>query len=124
MRTDARILGILLTLALVVVPFGCFGAKTVTTTKPTGSTATPTPTEVVIDISSAYANPGVCKGTKFVWVNVDNKTHTVTNDEYAPYFEFFIAPRESVHFDLSGRPGVYVYHCRLHPNETAELIVP
>ncbi len=132
MKTKASILGMFLTLALVGVPFGCFGStKTVThtdTVEPTqgtltGSTATSTSKEVAITISSAYAEPGVCQGKIFVWTNVDNKIHTVTNNKYEPNFEFFLGPGESVKLDFSAHPGVYIYFCRIHPNETAEIIV-
>jgi plastocyanin len=98
------------------------------TNVPTTGTSIPTVTtdpnkEIVILISSAYADPGVTNGRKFEWVNIDNKTHTVTCDEYEPNFEFVIKPGESAHFDLTDYPGVYYYWCREHINETAELIV-
>jgi plastocyanin len=129
MKTKARVLGMLLTLVLVIFPSGCSGStRTVThtdTVAPTQGTLTgSTSKEVAITISSGYAEPAVGQGRIFVWTNVDNKTHTVTNDKYEPYFEYFIGSGETVRFDLSAHPGVYLYYCRIHPNETAEIIVP
>ena len=103
--------------------------KTTTSTNvTTKATFIPVPTtkangEVVILVTSAYAQPGVVNGKKFVWTNMDNKTHTITCDEYEPNFEFVLKPGESGHIDLTGFPGLYCYWCREHPNESGEVVV-
>lgn len=103
--------------------------KTTTSTNiTTKATFIPIPTtnangEVVILVTSAYAQPGVVNGRKFVWTNTDNKIHTITCDEYEPNFEFELKPGDSAHIDLSGSPGVFYYWCREHPNEMAEVVV-
>ena len=101
---------------------------TISSIIPTKETSIPTGTknaddEVIILVTSAYAQPGVVNGRKFVWTNMDNKTHTITCDEYEPNFEFTLKPGESGHMDLTGLPGLYCYWCREHPNESGEVVV-
>jgi plastocyanin len=89
----------------------------ITTTAASNSSA------IIINITSAYADPRVVQGKSFIWFNRDNKIHTVTNEEDGPTFVFVLAPGQSVQYDFGNFKGVYRYLCALHPNETAELIV-
>jgi plastocyanin len=142
MRIVCNVLGILLTIVVVVVPFGCKNTTntqdtivpissitptSVTTTKTLPPTTTLAPATnangfIIIDISSAYADPAHVKGTKFVWINEDDKMHSVTNDEYEPCWEFVLDSRESKEFTIT-TPGSYVYFCKFHDAEYAEIVV-
>jgi plastocyanin len=76
----------------------------------------------VIIIGGGYADKVsyVAPNQTFRWVNQDHLTHTVTS-QYG-LFDATLNPGDSFQFEIY-YPGVYVYYCKLHPNETATLIV-
>lgn len=61
------------------------------------------------------------KGTTVTWTNNDGVPHTVTSDDGA-FDSGPIAPGESYTFTFAD-PGVYAYHCQIHPSMTARVLV-
>jgi plastocyanin len=60
-------------------------------------------------------------GTTVRWTNDDATNHTVTSDT-AGLFDLALAPGVSreYRFDV---PGIYTYHCKIHPDMTGKVIV-
>ncbi len=56
----------------------------------------------------------ISKGTKVVWTNNDNVTHTVTADKDGP-----MSPelkKGDSYSDIFTEVGTFSYHCSIHPN--------
>jgi plastocyanin len=89
-------------------------------------TEPPVTGQVVIIIGGGYADPFayVKAGVKFKWFNQDHETHTVSryDNEVVGYFDYSLNPGASVEHGIEF-PGTYEYHCLLHVNEVATLVV-
>jgi plastocyanin len=79
---------------------------------------------VSIAIKNFAFNPSqitVKAGTKVTWTNNDSATHTVTSDN-GTFNSGDVNPGGSYSFTFTN-PGTYQYHCSIHPNMTASVIV-
>jgi plastocyanin len=85
----------------------------------------PTPsTNVSIVISNFAFNPTsltIKKGTKVIWTNQDNTSHTVTGDNGGPA-SGTLASGNSYSFTFN-QTGSFSYHCSIHPFMTASVTV-
>ena len=136
MKSKLLILAMLITIALVGFPSACGGATTTITQTVTITASTPTvtvttypPAEppaagmVVIVIGGGYAD-GVAyvdPGAKFMWINQDHESHTVTSDRIPPAFDFTLAPGQSVVTSID-QEGDYLYYDKLG-NGQAKIVV-
>jgi plastocyanin len=95
--------------------------STIVTSTPSTSAIT---TGSVIIIGAGYANQitAVHANEKISWVNKDQKTHSVTANDGMFFIDAILKPGDTYEFSY-GEPGVYIYHCTLHPNEQARLII-
>jgi plastocyanin len=64
----------------------------------------------------------VAPGTTVVWTNKDSVAHTVTSDTGAWADSGNLATGATFSHTFS-TPGTYRYHCAIHPNMTATLVV-
>jgi plastocyanin len=60
-------------------------------------------------------------GTTVTWINQDEDAHTVTAED-GRFASPGLDQGEQFSYRFSA-PGVYVYHCALHPHMTARIIV-
>ncbi|MDE1925124.1 MAG: cupredoxin family copper-binding protein [Patescibacteria group bacterium] len=60
-------------------------------------------------------------GTKVTWTNNDSVAHTVTSNTGA-FDSGTLNPGSAYSFTFS-TPGTFSYHCRIHPNMTATVVV-
>ncbi len=77
-----------------------------------------------IDIASfafAPAEVTVKAGTKIVWTNQDDANHQVHDDNGA-FLSDIVGKGGTVEVDYSA-PGTFTYHCHVHPNMKATIIV-
>ena len=63
----------------------------------------------------------VAAGTTVTWTNEDSATHTATGDE-DEFDTESIGNGESGEFTFE-EPGTFAYHCDIHPNMTASVVV-
>ncbi len=75
----------------------------------------------IADFRFAPAVLEVRRGTEVRWVNEDEEPHTVTADGGA-FASRGLDAREVFAVTLS-RPGTYRYHCALHPQMSAVVVV-
>ena len=91
----------------------------------TGAAATPATAHVSIkDLQFGPKTLNVTSGTKVTWMNHDNETHTVTANPGDPV-EFDagnVKPGASVSVTFT-KPGTYQYHCNIHTDMTATIVV-
>lgn len=78
-----------------------------------------------VEIEDFAFRPGtivVPVGTIVEWKNRDSVRHTVTSDEAGLFDSGALQPDERFEhrFDV---PGVYSYHCSLHPSMTGTVVV-
>ena len=68
-------------------------------------------------------NISVKAGTKVTWTNNDSATHTITetDDKTGPN-SGNVAPGSSYDFTFT-KPGIYHYHCAIHPSMTGTVTV-
>ena len=106
MRTIA---GVVLVLALVVVP-------------PAGSASKPKPLDVAVQFS-AYgpSQLDVLPGQAVKWSNVSPRTHTVTSDT-GLFDSGHMGPGSRFTF-VFNQPGIYRYHCAIHSSIVGEVDV-
>ena len=87
---------------------------------------TSTPVDAtVVSIKNFSFNPGtlvVKTGTTIVWTNNDSMAHTVTSDAGGAFDSGNLAPGQSFSHTFSD-VGSFAYHCAIHPNMKAEIIV-
>jgi plastocyanin len=126
----------LLAVGLLVLLAACGGTTTTTpastpTTAPATPTTAPASTPSTAPSSSGNSvtimnfsfNPKsltVKVGTKVPWKNHDSLTHTVTADQGA--FNSTVPSGSSVSFTFT-KAATYAYHCMIHPNMTATIVV-
>ena len=116
-------------LGTLVLAASCGGGSSSTPTMPsTPSTGNNngTPVSIVagaqVLTTTAYApNPlTISAGTTVTWTNNDRTTHTATSDSGA--FNGTLAPNAQFSFTFANK-GTFSYHCSLHPNMVASVIV-
>jgi plastocyanin len=61
-------------------------------------------------------------GAVVVWMNQDNIQHTVTSDDETSFASSLLGSGDtfSHRFD---EPGIFPYHCSVHPSMTAQVVV-
>lgn len=77
-----------------------------------------------VDIAGFAFDPSsltIEAGSTVTWTNSDAATHTVTSDD-GTFDSGDLANGESFSFTFD-EPGTYTYHCEIHPDMTAEIIV-
>jgi plastocyanin len=133
-------LGVVLALALLASACSSDSADETTTTASapattttaaaptTGAPTTEAPTTTAgggaINIANFTFNPGnitVAVGTTLTWTNGDGPSHTTTSDEEG-WDSGVLASGDS--FELVfDTPGVFTYHCSIHPSMSATVTV-
>jgi len=107
------------------MPAGQTQTPTQTTTAAPAPVTTPTtPQAVSVAISNFTFSPGqitVKAGSKVTWTNSDSVAHTVTSNNGA-FNSGTLNPGSSYSFTFN-TPGTYNYHCAIHPNMTATVVV-
>jgi plastocyanin len=91
------------------------------------NTQSPQPTGAneisIINMNFSPANTSVKKGTTIKWINQDNISHTVTeNDGKNGPSSPLLARGETYSFTFN-EVGTFHYHCSVHPNMTAVVTV-
>jgi|SRR3989338_2492164 len=61
-------------------------------------------------------------GDTVTWINKDNVKHTVTSDSGNELASEILSNQKSYSHTFNS-PGEYTYHCSLHPNMKAKVIV-
>ena len=86
-------------------------------------TNNPTPSNTVSIANMAFtpATITVTAGTMVTWTNNDNMTHTVTADDNS--FDSGNLTSGSNYSRTFSVAGTYPYHCTIHPNMIAKVIV-
>ena len=65
----------------------------------------------------------VRRGTTVTWTNYDSVPHTVTSySSYGGFSSGTLSPGER-YIHTFWRPGVYYYHCLIHPEMTGRVVV-
>ena len=117
----------LLAAGLLVLLAGCGGGTTTTAptnTPTTASTSTPASNGNSVTIMNFAFSPAtltVKTGTKVTWTNNDSITHTVTADQGA-FDSGDLSPGNSFSFTFT-KAGTYSYHCNIHHNMMATIVV-
>ena len=120
----------LLVVAAALFVAACGGADDTTTTtagQTTTSSSTTSTTEAAgdqVNIVNLSFRPGdltVAVGSEVTWTNGDGPDHTTSSDDDA-WDSGVLATGEtfSVVFDT---PGIFEYHCNIHPRMTATVTV-
>lgn len=128
-------------IALVLLLAACGGTPPTSAnggTPTAAPTATPTPTAVPTEAPTPTASTGgnsvtiagfafspqsltVAVGTKVTWTNNDGVAHTVTADQKA--FDSGPISSGSTYSFTFTKAGTYTYHCAIHPNMKATVVV-
>ncbi len=121
------------TLIALVVALTASGCGSNSTTSPTGP-CTPTPTNpecvnppnlLTVTIKNGVYSPSpvsVKVGQSVNWLNSDSIAHTATDP--GVFDTRSIAPTSAADVPVPfNAPGTYNYHCTLHANESATIIV-
>ena len=64
----------------------------------------------------------IAPGTTVIWTQKDSVNHTVTSDTGAWTDSGSLAQNSTFSHTFS-KPGTYTYHCSIHPNMTAKVVV-
>jgi plastocyanin len=83
-----------------------------------------TPAEAAVSISGFAFDPNaleIAAGTTVTWTNNDGPSHTVTADD-GSFDSGTMANGASFSFTFD-TPGTFTYHCAIHPNMTATIVV-
>jgi plastocyanin len=127
-------------LALTFLALGCGGTSTTTSSTPPSDTTLPSagggstttgattagglagPNTVTISgFAFAPASIMVTLGDSVTWTNNDSVTHTVTADDNS-FSSGDLAPGATYSFTFT-KAGTFPYHCSIHPNMTASVVV-
>ena len=99
-------------------------APTTTAEAPTTEAPTTTAGGASINIAGFAFHPDditVVAGTTITWTNGDGPSHTTTSDEEG-WDSGVLASGDSFELVLD-TPGVFTYHCNIHPSMTATITV-
>ena len=84
--------------------------------------ATPGPNEVFIqDMAFNPSTITVSAGTTITWTNKDAIAHTVTSN--TGLFDSGSINSNGTYSHLFSSTGTFPYHCSIHPNMTASVII-
>src|SRR4051794_4215731 len=75
----------------------------------------------IVDFAFQPASLEVTAGTTVTWTNSGAAPHTVTADDGA-FDSGTLQPGSTFSFTFD-TPGTFAYHCEIHPNMTATIIV-
>jgi plastocyanin len=75
----------------------------------------------IVDFAFDPSSITIEAGGTVTWTNTGNATHTVTSDD-GTFNSGNIASGGTYSFTFD-TPGTYTYHCSIHPNMTAEVVV-
>jgi plastocyanin len=104
---------------------GVFSGAAGTPTAAAQMGASPAAPGPQVTIESFMFTPDVLTvpvGTEVVWMNRDNVQHTVTSDDQTTFASSLLGSGDtfSHRFD---EPGIFPYHCSVHPTMTAKVTV-
>jgi plastocyanin len=115
-----------LVLVTVVALSSCGSNSTPTMPSASSGNTNGTPITIVsgaqVLTTTAY-NPNpltITAGTTVTWTNQDSTTHTATSD--TGVFNGTVGPNQQYSFTFPNK-GTFTYHCSLHPNMVASVIV-
>lgn len=121
-------------LLILMVAIGLTLAGCTAPTQPPGqgtTQATPVPGENTVTIQNFVFSPAsltVMQGTRVTWLNRDTVLHQVASDasgsnaEGAIFSSPVLSTGESYSFTFN-EPGIYPYHCPLHPGMKGTIVV-
>lgn len=115
---------VLLTLLLGVLLAACGGGGTPSSSDggSSGGAGTTSGTEVTIkDFAFSPATLTVAVGDAVTWTNQDSATHTVTADDGS--FDSGDLAQGDTFSQTFDTAGTYAYHCAMHPNMVAQIVV-
>ena len=86
------------------------------------SPAAPSPQVIIESFRFTPDMLTVPVGAEVVWMNQDNIQHTVTSDDKTTFASSLLGSGDtfSHRFD---EPGIFPYHCSVHPMMTAKVVV-
>jgi plastocyanin len=127
MKSKLFLLPVLILAAVALASCGSGGSSTVTSTEtqseePTAQGEEPTAQgeklerSVKVDISGYAYNPDPVRveaGGKVIWMNEDSVAHTATADDGS--FDTGEIQEGKLKSETFKTPGVYKYHCSIHP---------
>lgn len=77
---------------------------------------------VIQNFAFSPATVTIAPGTTVTWTNKDSVAHTVSSDDNAWPDSGSVNTGHTFSFTFS-KPGTYTYHCAIHPNMVARVIV-
>lgn len=87
------------------------------------SSTTDTNSVTIQNFAFSPVNISVKAGTKVTWTNNDSATHTITEtDNQTGPNSGNVSPGSSYSFTFT-KPGIYHYHCAIHPDMTGSVTV-
>jgi len=107
----------------VVMPGAKFGAAASASPMASPVASTAAAAGSAVEIKNFAFNPAsvtVAVGTAVTWTNNDSVGHTVTADDGS--FNGSVAPGAPFSFTFT-KAGTYTYHCSIHPNMKATIVV-
>jgi plastocyanin len=117
------------TVAALAIASSCGGGSSSPTSPSTGNNTGNTNGTPVSIVSGAQTltttayNPNpltITAGTTVTWTNMDSTTHTATSDSGT--FNGTVGPNQQFSFTFASK-GTFTYHCSLHPNMVASVVV-
>ncbi len=87
----------------------------------TSSTATPSNQVNIAGFAFSPQTLTVAKGTTVTWTNNDSTTHTVTSDS-GVWDSGNLAVGKTFSYTFN-QTGTFPYHCQIHTNMTAKIVV-
>jgi plastocyanin len=139
------VIGLIITCGCTTQPSGPPATPSPTTVVPTTAAGTPSPTPTlpptqptattggsasvtIQNFAFSPANLAIAKGTTVTWTNQDAAPHQVINDAFGQtaqgaYFKSDPLGRGATYSFTFTDPGVYHYHCNIHPSMTGTITV-
>jgi plastocyanin len=126
---DPKHLAILIVVLVTFITLcGCTGYGS---SAPPATTPTQVPGAATVTLQNFAFNPAsitVPKGTTVTWINQDTADHTIVNDAQGSIargalFTSNPLPKGGSFSYTFDTPGIYPYHCSLHPSMKATVIV-
>jgi plastocyanin len=123
-----RIFRFVLMSTALMIATSCGSSNSTPTSPSNGNNTNNSGTPVTI-VSGARAltttayNPNpvtISAGTTVTWTNQDSTTHTATSD--SGVFNGNVGPGQQFSFTFANK-GTFAYHCSLHPNMVASVVV-